>query len=83
MLKCRYGKFDKDMKYIKYIKILLPIITLFFIGNYSSAINTKDIASYVYPNNLHNSPRNMQYMADGLSYLCVSDDNHFIIITNT
>lgn len=83
MLKCRYGKFDKDMKYIKYIKILLPIITLFFIGNYSSAINTKDIASYVYPNNLHNSPRNMQYMADGLSYLCVSDDNKMIIRFDT
>lgn len=74
MHKCHYlNKEKQDMKKAIYILLML------FVSVTVYADIVKDIAPYVYPNNVANNSAEMYYMPDGLTYLALTDDRKQVV----
>ncbi len=66
---------------MKFRKIFISIYSLIcvFISVNAKQINSKDIAPYVFPNNLVKSIGDMHFMPDGTSYLSLSSNKKMIV----
>ena len=67
---------------------LFDLIFLYFLIGVFALVNAKqvrakDIAPYVFPNNLTATPGNFEFMPDGLSYLRLSENKKMIVQYDT
>ena len=70
------------MKNFKYIFCFLVLCRINF-NSIANQVDLNDLSKYVYPANISSSPRMIEFMPDGNSFLSLSDDNKQIIMYST